>query len=507
MKLEDYLVKKATPADHVLDPQRVADEYEREKLLRFQEAEKKANLAKPGSKFSADGRSMDSAVIDVAGPMTEERVAAPIAEKKSVPKDLTPKDESAIPPYQPAAPAAQAQAPAAAPMVQKESGFPWDRALMGATPLLVGLLTGNPLEGAQVSSKQLVDTEKDIYKREQDLASKLAQMQAKREVAGDKLGRRFVAKTVTIDTPTDIKEGVYANHDTFTGQFTMADGSVIPPGTIRAHYAVLPEEDDRRLENRHLKRKEIVQMTGRDMKKNPLTDEYDTVDNIRSQVQNADPRRITIKDEKDLKQTYADMSSNKEFQRYSAAISEASHARGLAQLAGRDFDPNSVAATGLKYKMVGILQGAGAKTDKDIDGMQGDQGEKDIAKRWLNLQKTGSPMTSNDVKDVTEVLNFLERNLKGKISTLYGAYVDSAKNTYGGLQRKDIESRLNPLVSNHLGGDKKKGPGVEWKGVYVPPNSDKETVAAEMDGDLYWFTPEEWPTMKEQYPKLKRLSK
>lgn len=59
----------------------------------------------------------------------------------------------------------------------------WERALIGATPLLVGLLTGNKLEGAQVASQHVVADEGDRYKRGKDFNQKLAEMAAKRDMA------------------------------------------------------------------------------------------------------------------------------------------------------------------------------------------------------------------------------------------------------------------------------------------------------------------------------------
>ncbi len=63
----------------------------------------------------------------------------------------------------------------------------WERALIGATPLLVGLLTGNKLEGTQTSSKYFVGEESDRYKREKDLNDKLSAAQLKRKESSGKL--------------------------------------------------------------------------------------------------------------------------------------------------------------------------------------------------------------------------------------------------------------------------------------------------------------------------------
>lgn len=65
----------------------------------------------------------------------------------------------------------------------QEDSSAWERAMIGATPLLVGLLSGNQLEGAQTSSKYFVGEESDRYKRTKDLNQKLAELKLKRETA------------------------------------------------------------------------------------------------------------------------------------------------------------------------------------------------------------------------------------------------------------------------------------------------------------------------------------
>ena len=65
----------------------------------------------------------------------------------------------------------------------------WERLLMGATPALVGLLTGNKMEGLQVAGQQLVNGEQKLLNRTYDLNAKLREMQQKREVSGSVDGK------------------------------------------------------------------------------------------------------------------------------------------------------------------------------------------------------------------------------------------------------------------------------------------------------------------------------
>jgi hypothetical protein len=84
-------------------------------------------------------------------------------------------------------PPAPQPAPVAMPQQNPQAGFnTWERALVGATPLLVGLLTGNSMEGAQMSGKLLMGQEQDLLKRELDFETKLKEMQLKRTTASAK---------------------------------------------------------------------------------------------------------------------------------------------------------------------------------------------------------------------------------------------------------------------------------------------------------------------------------
>lgn len=76
-----------------------------------------------------------------------------------------------------------------------QDSSPWERAMIGATPLLVGLLSGNTLEGTQTSANYFVNEESDRYKRTKDFNNKLAEMQAKKDLQGSVDGK-IVAKEI-----------------------------------------------------------------------------------------------------------------------------------------------------------------------------------------------------------------------------------------------------------------------------------------------------------------------
>ena len=121
---------------------------------------------------------------------TEVAEMAPIGVDAEIEEAQAPRPKIAelLPPVSgeppPAARAPATPAPQQVQIQRPEGPSVWERLLIGATPALVGLLTGNELEGTTLSGQTLANTEADLYKRERDLDGKIAEMQAKRAFAG-----------------------------------------------------------------------------------------------------------------------------------------------------------------------------------------------------------------------------------------------------------------------------------------------------------------------------------
>lgn len=147
--------------------------------------EKKVNEAGKGSIY-VGGNLKEKRGVSAA---QEVPVAAPTPQAPIAPQAPIKQGGTFVPPA-PVQQAPQAQMPKAS-----QGPSVWERALIGATPLLVGWLSGNALEGAEASGKQLVDTEADLYKRERDFNGKLAEMQAKKALQTVPAGKGLQAKT------------------------------------------------------------------------------------------------------------------------------------------------------------------------------------------------------------------------------------------------------------------------------------------------------------------------
>lgn len=195
----DYLFNPASRNQK--DPARVAEEYGVEERLRRIKAERDALNRAGDGKSKIVGKVGDQTNIENA-PIYDPI----ISQDKVAPKVEAPVAKAPEAPYAPmAGQDAQrtlpSQVPSSVQAPQKEEGFPWERALIGATPLLVGMLTGNTQEGVQTSGEYFAKGEAKLYQDEQDLAKKLTEMKMKRDLAGSN-GKDNFNKTEVMNPET-----------------------------------------------------------------------------------------------------------------------------------------------------------------------------------------------------------------------------------------------------------------------------------------------------------------
>lgn len=146
--------------------------------------------------------------LEMEGEVKEEAQAPrPLKERILPPEEPVGDPPPLAPKYAP-----PAAAPAAKPQVQDSTGpSAWERFLVGATPALVGLLSGNELEGISLSGQTLANTEADRYKRELDFHGKLQEMKAKKALgAADKNDRKPSFARETLYDPQTKKSYVHS---------------------------------------------------------------------------------------------------------------------------------------------------------------------------------------------------------------------------------------------------------------------------------------------------------
>lgn len=123
-------------------------------------------------------------------------------------------------PVQQPAPAPKQQEQVRQPEQPEESGLDWMEMLMvGATPLLSGMIAGDAGTGAEVAGAGLLDVNKNIIEQNK-LKAKSLRDKSSRQLASDK--GRYQARTVEKDGKTYL-----VTYDTATGEFLSPEDEVL----------------------------------------------------------------------------------------------------------------------------------------------------------------------------------------------------------------------------------------------------------------------------------------
>lgn len=198
--IEDYLFSQPDDKDTLI-PYR--PEFSAEAKQRILQEEARSNAQRPGASRvtgPATAPVVDSQEINVSGvldaPEQEEDkpyvLPAPVLPEETTVQRQRPLRELLPPVQAPSAPTPEVP-------IENEGQSAWTRALVGATPLLVGLMTGNPLEGVQVAAGHINKTEADIDTRHNKFIDKINELKWKRQLASTKDGTKNPnVKTVTI---------------------------------------------------------------------------------------------------------------------------------------------------------------------------------------------------------------------------------------------------------------------------------------------------------------------
>jgi hypothetical protein len=447
--------------------------------------------------IEVDGYGMDRAVSAPVAQNPVQPPAAPTAPSEQAPaaktpiKDLIPKEEDF-------------KLPA------RDTSFPWDRALIGATPLLVGLLTGNQLEGTKTSADYYTKTESDLYKREWDLNDKIAAMKAKRDPAaeGKHGSKRWVAQTIALTDGTNVK----ASFDSYTGKYHMPDGSEIPSSFIRAGFSVNPEEFTSRLHQRSDVKRADADYLSQNTRLDPTTGELGVVRNGNiTPVQGQRTGAFNVKNESDMKNAVKEITSSSAYKDATQSLSLAPQVQSLLTAAERSNDPNSIAGSSVVLTMIRQAQRVGISSDKDAAAMGGtQQWAESIERLTEKLLGSGKPLTDRDIQDLREISNIYTKRAKDLLTSYYGQKKQSLASRHN-IAPELIDEQIGPEVMPYLSGAEtqiraKNAPEkVTYKGKeYFAPDREQR-LAIEIDGKLFW-TNSKWEDVVKEHPKAKRLN-
>ena len=408
---------------------------------------------------------------------------------KVIPENLIPKDEP------PAAEEARTET-----KEKGSSSFPWDRALVGATPLLVGLLTGNQLEGIQVAGDHLVRDEGDLYKRERDLNQRLEEIRAKRDLAAsDTTGkRRYTFGNIEIEDPTAPGgvRTIKAAQDSFTGKMFYPNGEEIPGKIIRSGYAAGPEEFRSRVDYRKKSAIEKADILGEGKVKNPATDLYGVFRNGQFiPFEGQDTRGLNPKDERDAKTLRDEFRQNPIVKRVLPVASVSQQLQDLLN-SGRPVSQRA-AATALA-RMSGEV---GNLSEMEQEIYTGSPSINARVNRWLNLQATDEVLRPHEVEDLRSIANFYANASR---ELLEGAVTHTREigiHDYGlpeGTVNRITAPIAEPLREQLIKGEEKAKDSravVEYGGkTYISRSPGKIPVL--LKGEVKFINPNDWAKAK-----------
>lgn len=398
---------------------------------------------------------VDSGAINVDGVMEEPKVApaAPVVEEK--------KPEG---PYKPM----DAQDPTRAQPTLKQTifGTPqpdasgWERAMIGATPLLVGLLSGNTLEGAQTSSNYFVKEEGDRYKRTKDLNQKLAELQLKRETAStngkDKFDKEKVYNPETGKTEVwsilNGKRYEFLGLDAPDAQKDKFGTVVVESEKFPGRYETWSTRNGQKFENlgKDFRKEDVVfkeafnPETGKNAYKMYTKSGDDlgwAAEMAKDSSDNREDRKDSRFEEAQMNQVVKDFRNKNS--KFSVAQEDATNIVKAADLLNK---PNPFSDEGIKsFFARSVFAEKGPLSDFDLARLAGSGALDDVAVRNIQRWRDGNRITNEDAAAMRQVLDsvypYIKQKAMGELDGTIKAYPKYSK---------DLGPRLRAYVDGNF---------------------------------------------------------
>lgn len=347
----------------------------------------------------------------------------------------------------------------AASMMPEQGMGDW---LTTLAPLATEALFGGGKAGGVsygIAGKAATDKVAADLKRQQTLEDKLMEIQKARAIAGAK-GDKPIKGLFQTKPLFDKATGntFYSNYDTSKGQYSYPDGSPISAKDLRVGFSVVPEEFDRRTGKTLDAAKEKIDYTPR---MNP-----ETMMPERSGKFASDPSvfpqmgALNPKEEKDLKQVTDKFLSSDIYKKATGTLTSVA---GVDDLLVQANSGNAAAANFARKELAKMAEGAGRLSDMDVEMVSGSPSIKSKIKRFANLQRTGVPLTKEDILELKEVARILEADARRKLGAgIAGMEQDYMKNLGGpkGAIGKKMEAFV-PVKRKQA--EAKKPTFEEWK--------------------------------------------
>lgn len=279
-------------------------------------------------------------------------------------------------------------------------------------------------ESFGVSGKAMVKEAANQDAKRQKLEEKLLDLE-KSKLKNAQSGKRY--QSINIVDP-NTKQVMKAVFDQVTGQHLDTQGNPLNSDMIRAGYAVIPEEFNRRTDVRTEAAKETGDYFGRGIIKDPETGLLVKKQDSKLLPIQESTMSLNPKQQKDAESLAGKFLTTDVYKKSNAALAASKNISGLLEQASSG---NAPAAESAKVQLARMSGDVGALSDTDISRYGGSPALKMVAKRYANLQKTGGTLLPRDIENLKEIASIYERANKDRLSKSIGALDQTFQKTYG----------------------------------------------------------------------------
>ena len=276
----------------------------------------------------------------------------------------------------------------------------------GATPLLVGLLTGNTGDALDVASAGIQKQEEIRREDDKSLMSYLQKRTIAQQKSTESGKRRFQSVNYE-DEEGVIRQGVF---DKFTGEMKRSDG---------------------------------VAGYRKSVKKDPTTGEFATISGAKgiakpTVIEGQKPAKFTVKEEKDIKEVRKAFLGDKQVQVSKKAIDTSAKAIDILN------SKNPVGDEAMKTVFPRMFGEVGNLAAKEQDRFAGSQKATRIMSRLKDKYDKGL-LTPDDREDLIALATIVHAHDKRKLRSIADNYAQSEK-AVTGLSTEDLMGTLAPLA-------------------------------------------------------------
>jgi hypothetical protein len=409
------------------------------------------------------------------------------------------------------------------PKVQAQAaGMMPERSLMdllpALAPLAVEALMGKGRGGGVsygVAGKGVLDAETDRVSRQRSLEDKLMEFEKARAIAGAKSGKtlskQFQSKNVY---DKDTGKTYFINYNTSTGTYTYPDGSPITEDKLRTGFAVVPEEFDRRAQQKSIIKRSDADYLGQGVRGDPRTKELSIIRNgVAIPVGGMPEKEYNTKQEADVETMKDDFTKSPAYVDSVNSLAVTPTVTSLLDAAQRTSNPNSIAGNSVVLTMIRQAQKVGVASDRDAAALGGtQQWSESINRIQQKLVGQGGPLTIRDIQELREISEIYKKRSQNLLQDHYKESKKSYQRLYG-FSPEQIDSQLGSKVNPYMSQSNKSirsdslPEGIDFGGTkqFPPKSAPNSTVPYSLDGKLFWAEPSDADNIKKEHPTAKRL--